>query len=528
MSVITPTVGVVRAAAAEYPRESPFHPSSRYPEYPFGGAVADEPNHAYAAVRDLLHTLDLDAAHYDTSDWNPLGELVRPGMTVVIKPNFVQSRHKQGGDLWAVITHPSVLRAVADYCWIALKGSGRLVIADAPQYDCNFDELRAAAGLDALQAFYDAQDAGRRGPSFEIRDLRTYWSNGRHQPSDLRPLAGDPEGSVRVNLGPESLLRGTSPRKLYGAMYRRDELRRHHVGDVQAYDLAGTMTRADVVISVPKLKVHKKVGVTLNAKGLVGVCTNKNLLVHYTLTPPSKGGDQYPDGHFTRMEESLIRLERWMYDHLLAPERRPLEYLHRSMYWLHGRLLKPLGLGIPRHKRVLDAGNWHGNDSAWRMTADLMTAFHFADADGQLRATPQRRLFSIVDGIVGGENQGPLVPDPRPAGVLIGGANLLAVDLVAARLMGLDPRRMRLYAALLDGARDFGVRDLRAIEVRAGVEAWRTCMTNERDAFLGFKPHPGWIAHIEAGETNGPRPQGRGPKYTARGTSPRAQGENAA
>ena len=45
--------------------------------------------------------------------------------------------------------------------------------------------------------------------------------------------------------------------------------------------------------------------------------------------------------------------------------------------------------------------------------------------------------------MIGGENNGPLAPDPVAAGVLLAGENLLAVDLVAARLMGFDPLKIR-------------------------------------------------------------------------------------
>lgn len=486
-----PVIGVAHTAA-RYPATAPFHPDTRYPEYPFA-ELASEPNAAYDGVRRLLLTLGLDAAHAGTPDWNPLGDLIQPGMTVVLKPNFVLSRHKTGGDLWSIITHPSVLRAVADYAWIALAGRGTLLIADAPQYDCDFSELRQAGGLDAVEAFYAAQP----GPRFGIRDLRRYWSRRRHQPSMLEPLAGDPEGTVRVNLSEEGAFHDRPSSHLYGACYRRQEVSAHHSGGRQEYDLSGTLLKADVVISVPKLKVHKKVGVTLNAKGLVGACTNKNLLVHYTLKPPSGGGDQYPDGHFTPMEERLVKLERWMYDHLLAPEVKPLEWIHRSAYWLHGHTLKPLGIGIPAAKRKLDAGNWHGNDSAWRMTADLMLAFHYADRDGVLRSTPQRRTFTVIDGLVGGEGDGPLTPDRRESGVLIGGENLLAADLVATRLMGFDPWRIKTYEHLLTGTRDLGVRDPRAIEVRSDVPSESACLRDTTQAYLQFAPHPGWVGAIE-------------------------------
>jgi uncharacterized protein (DUF362 family) len=55
--------------------------------------------------------------------------------------------------------------------------------------------------------------------------------------------------------------------------------------------------------------------------------------------------------------------------------------------------------------------------------------------------------LAIVDGIVGMEGDGPIMGTPKPAGVLILGANLPAVDATAARLMGLDPRRIAYLAA---------------------------------------------------------------------------------
>ena len=255
---------------------------------------------------------------------------------------------------------------------------------------------------------------------------------------------------------------------------------------------------ADVVISAPKLKVHKKVGVTLNAKGLVGVCTNKNHLVHYTLTPPSEGGDQYPNGLFTPMEEALISTERWMYDHLLAPRNPILERFHRSIYWLHNHSTRRLGIKVDERKRMLDAGNWYGNDSAWRMTVDLMRAFLFANNQGKLQNKPQRRTFTVIDGIIGGENNGPLTPDAVPAGILIGSENFLAADVVASRLMGFDPLKVRVLASLLqDREFDFGVRQLDEIEVLASESGWVNCLNDVTSTFLNFKPHRGWVGHLE-------------------------------
>jgi uncharacterized protein (DUF362 family) len=53
------------------------------------------------------------------------------------------------------------------------------------------------------------------------------------------------------------------------------------------------------------------------------------------------------------------------------------------------------------------------------------------------------RQFAIVDGIVGMEGNGPLQGDAKKAGVLIFGEDTVAVDATAARLMNIDPRRIR-------------------------------------------------------------------------------------
>ncbi|HVL67949.1 MAG TPA: DUF362 domain-containing protein [Vicinamibacterales bacterium] len=489
-------VAALRVGRAGYPADAPFHPSVPYPEYPFGGHRSSAPNEVYDGVRQLFVRLGLDAGNFGTARWNPLGHLIQPGMTVVLKPNFVLSRHAAGKDLFSIVTHPSVLRAAMDYCWIALKGSGRILVADAPQYDCNVAELMAATRLPEMMAFYRAAGAP---VDASVLDLRPYWSPRRHFASMLQPLPGDPAGSVTVDLGERSAMAGKPhPEKLYGAVYRRNETITQHTGGRHAYALSRTILEADVVISVPKLKVHKKVGATLNAKGLVGIATNKNHLVHYSLTPPSRGGDQYPDGLLTPVEQFLIRTERWMYDHLLAAGSRPLEYLHRATYWIHNHSTRRLGLKVDERKRLLDAGNWHGNDSAWRMTLDLLRLFYFADARGVIQDTPQRRMFSIVDGVVGGDGNGPLTPDPVDARTLLAGEDLLSVDLVATRLMGFDPRRLRLYAAALADPQFAAiVPSLDAIQIESSEVGWTSALSDTRSGFLGFAPHPGWVGRIE-------------------------------
>jgi uncharacterized protein (DUF362 family) len=53
-----------------------------------------------------------------------------------------------------------------------------------------------------------------------------------------------------------------------------------------------------------------------------------------------------------------------------------------------------------------------------------------------------RPHLAIVDGIVGMEGDGPIMGDPKPAGVLVMGRNLPAVDATCARVMKINPYRV--------------------------------------------------------------------------------------
>jgi uncharacterized protein (DUF362 family) len=50
--------------------------------------------------------------------------------------------------------------------------------------------------------------------------------------------------------------------------------------------------------------------------------------------------------------------------------------------------------------------------------------------------------FNIVDGIIGMEGNGPIHGDARHSGVLVFGADAVAVDATCTRLMGIDPAKM--------------------------------------------------------------------------------------
>ncbi len=244
--------------------------------------------------------------------------------------------------------------------------------------------------------------------------------------------------------------------------------------------------------------MHKKVGVTLNLKGLVGVNTTKNYLVHSRVGTPRDGGDQLPDS-LPGTQRALRRGLRLINDFVVARQSPRSDAVTKILRRIYRMTLRPFVRASPV-SLDLDGGNWHGNDSAWRMTSDLAHIFYFADVHGVVHDTQQRRMFSIIDGIVGGEGKGPLEPTAHRAGCIIIGENLLAVDLVATRLMGFDPRRVKQFSVLYERQRNFGVRAFEEISVKLdGMEMPGAMFFDQAwtAPLLGFLPHPGWIGQIE-------------------------------
>lgn len=486
----------IAAGVPGYGSTAPFEPRVAPPEYPFDRApgVADD-NPAYAGVRLALAACGLDRLRLDSPEWNPLGALIEPGQTVLIKPNLVRDfRETKTGDGDCLITHGAVLRAVIDYAYSALQGRGRLLIADAPQNDADFAGVSRVAALRELQAFY----RHAAGFAVEVIDLRPECADKIDGVIvGHRRLAGDPAGYCRVDLARHSAFAavGDSCHRLYGSEYDTAELRRAHLHGEHAYLVSQSVLDADVVLNVPKLKTHKKCGLTACLKNLVGINGNKNLLPHYRIGDALSGGDEFARNGLTQRVERQVmqQFRRWF--PLLGPARQRLAGPIKAV---GKRLFGDTNSGTIR------SGNWHGNDTVWRMVLDLNRILHYARRDGTLSEQPVRRVFNIVDAIIAGEGDGPLNADPHAAGLVVAGANGAAVDRVCATLMGFDPDRLPLVARPFDQHRlPLATFAAGEIEVYSGlVDAGafgRGWPARERS----FVPHFGWRGHIEAHATEG-------------------------
>lgn len=474
-----------------YPAEPPYSPGSDYPEYPFGSSgLEKKANEAYEGVRDTLRLLRLDIEHYGGAGWNPLGEMIHPGNTVVVKPNFIREfRETQAGHGDCLITHGAVIRAVLDYAYVALRGEGRILIADAPQDDADFDKIRRIAGLDAIREFYHRQ-AGFDVEVYDLRPERSRTVDG--VPVGHEPLPGDPLGYVAVDLGPQSMFAEVEPlcHLLYGSEYDTQETCRHHRGGVHEYLISRTILEADCVLSVPKLKTHKKTGITACMKNWVGVNGNKNWLPHHRLGTPAQGGDQFADNGL------IHRVERGV----MAGFRRVFPWLGPVRAVAAGPL-KAFGQRVfgNTNAATIRSGNWYGNDTTWRMVIDLNRALMYADKNGCLQNAPARRAFYIVDGIVSGEGNGPLDAVPKAAGVIFAGTNPVAVDLTCARVMGFDYMRLPMLRQALRSSPSprLAVFGYDEVICRSNAGQFDHPLSEFDGAGMAFRPHFGWQGHVE-------------------------------
>jgi uncharacterized protein (DUF362 family) len=216
------------------------------------------------------------------------------GKAIVLKPNLVEFDAKG-----VINTNPLVVEATIDA--FKVLGARDVIVAEGPGHRRDNEYLVRASGL------YDVI----REHGVQYVDLNS---------DDVRPT----------------------------------KLRSRYT-DLQQLYLPETLFKADLLVSMPKLKTHHWAGVTLSMKNMFGVVPGaiygwpKNVL------------------HWAGIENSILDINS--------------------------------SLPLPQ--------------------------------------------FAIVDGIVGMEGNGPLQGDAKNTGVLVFGNDLVAVDATGARLMKIEPRKMK-------------------------------------------------------------------------------------
>jgi uncharacterized protein (DUF362 family) len=414
---------------------------------------------------------------------------VKPGDSVIIKPNWVMESHKTRPHEWEhVITHPTVITSVLRKVLERLSGKGRVTIIDGPMTEASFTKL-----INRYPVAQWQQLARQNDVSLEIIDLREHeWVTKNDIIVERKSLPGDPRGKVLVDLLDETSEfwgHRRSQRGYYGADYNRAETNHAHNGHHNLYSVSRTVLEGDVFINIPKLKTHRKAGLTCCLKNLVGINTYKNYLPHHSEGGPTEGGDQFPtDNLNARVEGPLVGLLK--------------QYVFTHPYL--ARLLSPLNTVGKKifgdSSKVVRNGSWYGNDTAWRMILDLNKVLSYACCDGLMRSEApicKKRYIGIVDAIMAGEGEGPLSPDAVAMGYIMCGTNPVAIDATCAVLMGFDPLKIPTIAKAFE-IRHFPLCDFKFEEIRIFLNGMKHCIDDlPKERIVPFQPQHGWKGHLE-------------------------------
>jgi uncharacterized protein (DUF362 family) len=413
---------------------------------------------------------------------------IRPGDHVILKPNWISHSHKERAGEWEqVITHPALIDAVLVQVLAALKGQGRVVITDGPQTSSSWEDLMRIMRPDRWV------EMGKKGGiEVSVVDLRDdEWVVKGDMIVDRRKLEGDPSGSVVCNLEGHSEFVGKDAGRYgyFGADYDNRETNEAHSKGDHLYKVSKSVLDADVFINLPKLKTHKKAGMTCSLKNLVGINTYKNWLPHHTVGTPAEGGDQFPEKDFRSVAEGSFT--RVAYECLA---KNP----HIAKFLIPVKKIGKLVFG--QTTKTIRSGSWHGNDTLWRTVLDLNKVLFYADGNGVLRSELQerKRYLTIVDAVVSGEGNGPDAPDRKETGLVIAGTCPVSVDAFCAKIMGFDWTRIPALknAFLMDRLPlcEFGYEDIQGRS--SSLDSFNKPLSLIDPAFT-FAPSIGWRGHVE-------------------------------
>jgi uncharacterized protein (DUF362 family) len=440
-------------------------------------------------VRELFRDMGMDQSHYGTADWNPLGEWIRRGQTVFGLVNFVTEKRplQREADFGAMVTHPSVIRAVLDYLIIATGDPRRVRFGNSPVQSASMSKLATQTSADRLREFYLRETSHDVGP----HDLRLYVSEVTALGSLKRSEELDQYNEITFDVGASSLLEKL-PNSSFADFrvedYGSDATGVYHSAGSHLYRVHRAVIECDVIFHIAKLKTHSKVGLTGALKGAVGTITRKECLAHHRSGSTQESGDEYRDSTWlTRMYGALGKR---------ATKDCPncIRIAHKNF----GRLLdRALGVHI--------RGSWYGNDTAWRMALDINRCLMYGTRDGTISRAPVRKICSLLDGVVSGEAEGPIHVRSRRDGLLLLSNDPCWMDFSAALVMGFDPLKIPLVREAIR-AGEFSLTSVSADEVTFLLNG----MPIEGKDIPGevvapFRPPSGWAGHIEyaAGSNTG-------------------------
>jgi len=271
-------------------------------------------------------------------------------------------------------------------------------------------------------------------------------------------------------------------------------MRAAHTPETNKYLMHKDIIYADVIINLPKMKSHMKAGITGALKNFVGLIGHKDYLPHFRFGSPKNGGDEYPDGN-------ILWDLMWFFFHCdWEQEKGILKQVFIFSGILCAIILRLIRLG-KNAETSIGGGSWHGNDTIWRTTLDINRAFFYFDRrkqDISMELSSDIKYMAILDGLIGGQKESPLSPTPISSGVMMAAFNPLAMDSVAAAMMGLNIQKIKQliqgFALQSLPLANFGLEDVRICgntKVSCINEIYR------QKVYMRFEPSRGFKGFIE-------------------------------
>jgi len=386
---------------------------------------------------------------------------------ILLKPNWVKESARPYDELCLRTNNNLILALVR----VLLEQKPRnIIIGDAPLQVSDWEKMHDKLFLQSLQSLSEKFNI-----PIIIKDFRRVTSNTLNNllTTERSPLSD----YLLFDLGEESFLEPISSKKKNFRVtnYNPDRLAESHAKGMHKYCVTKEFFDADVVLSLPKLKTHQKTGITGALKNLVGINGDKDFLPHHRRGGVKNGGDCYPDKHPFRFLSELF-----------------LDKANRNIgkkqfaFWrkLSADLWK---LSKPQSVHQLAAG-WHGNDTCWRMVMDLNKIAIYGKSDGTMSKNPQRILYSLCDGILGGQGEGPLNPDPLELGIMLFSDNSAMADIIVGTLMKFDIDRI----ALLKNAKQM----IQDIDISISLNKKHISLSDLSPYAIQTAPPPGWAKYI--------------------------------
>jgi len=354
---------------------------------------------------------------------------------VLLKPNLVKQNERKYDEI-CLFTHPNLIIATLK---VILECNPRsIIVGDAPIQDCHWEEM-------LHKDFYDEVDklSKKYKVPISIRDFRkvifdpstnTFGKSRRTE-----------EDYLIFDVADRSWLEPITDEKIKFRVtnYDPDRMKLSHAKGMHKYCVAKEIFESDIVITMPKMKTHRMACLTNSLKILVGMNGDKDYLPHHRIGSSDQGGDCYKDYNPLRsLAEKLMDLSN---RHKGAFYYLPLRFFCKVLW----------KVSLPNKGESFGA-TWYGNDTVWRMVMDLNIIAQYGKLDGTLAQTPQRVLYTLCDGIVGGQNNGPLIPEPLASGVLMFSNDSYLSDETAGLLFQLKINRIPLLrqASILNKDKD--------------------------------------------------------------------------